>query len=253
MTMEFVKDFNFEEDGMYVYNIHKYSCFLIQAVGKAIVGMTKLPKEIFELEGMSSSANRALLNNLCDGDGHYLEVGSWKGSTFISALFNNTQCKGVSIDSHKQFDNCEFKTTAEELEKNCKTNLTGGEKYTLLTADSFEYKFPADKKFDIYFYDGDHSYESQYKALTCMYDNLQPFFYYICDDYSLNRCEKGTKDALQKLNLEVITEFKLYGNQGIPECRYSGFWNGFYVAFCVKKDVYPQHFNEHKYTHYFSS
>jgi hypothetical protein len=237
----------------YLHLLQRYSAFMNQAVAKAILGIGKLTPEILHLEGMSSMANRVLLNNLCEGNGKYLEIGSWKGSTFISALYKNTFCKGTSIDHHQEFTKSIFATTAEFLKKNCETHLTNGEMYELITADCFQYKFPTFTDYDIYFYDGWHSYEAQYKAIEYYYDNLKPFFYYICDDYSLERCEKATKDVFEKKGIQVITDYKLFGNQLIPECTRSGFWNGLYVAFCVKKEAFPQFFRPEKYAHCFDS
>jgi hypothetical protein len=251
--MEYPLSFTFNSETEYLHTIYKYSEFMNEVVAKAIMGLGKIPQEILMLEGMSSWANRVLLNNLCDGNGKYLEIGSWKGSTFISALYNNLNCTGTSIDHHKEFTNSQFETTAEFLRDNCAKHLTHGEKYELITADCFNFKFPEKRQYDIYFYDGWHSYDAQYKSLEYYYDSLKPIFYYVCDDYSLKRCETATQNAFEVLDIQVIGDHKLFGNQLIPDSTRSGFWNGLYVALCVKKREFPQFFKREKYAHCFDS
>ena len=83
---------------------------LIQHVERSIIlaslGVSNLSKDIFYLDGMSSPKVRALLNNLCDKKGtRYLEIGSWKGSTLISALYGNEHMVdlAIGIDCFNQF------------------------------------------------------------------------------------------------------------------------------------------------------
>lgn len=236
----------------YLYAIQGYSNHLHQAVAKAILGIGKLPKEVLDLEGMSSWGIRLFLNNLCDATGHYLEIGSWKGSTFISALYKNHFMFGTSVDHHQEFKGHMFESSHALLKANCERNLTNNESYTLISADCFAMQLP-ERPVDIYLYDGWHSYDAQYKALEYYYDSLKPFFFFICDDYSIDRVEKGTQDALRDLDIQVISEFKLFGNQLIPFSAKPGFWNGYYAAFCVKKKEFPEFFKKEKYAHCFDS
>jgi len=73
----------------------EYAQALIEHVKKSIrnayIGDSKLNNDILMLNGMSSSKVRHLLNNLCAlPEASYLEIGVWQGSTFISALYQNT-------------------------------------------------------------------------------------------------------------------------------------------------------------------
>ena len=237
----------------YLKNLEVLSVYVNACVSHAIQGISKLPEHILKLEGMSSRANRILLNSICTGlEGNYLEIGSWKGSTFISALYNNQKVFGTSIDHHNEFkDGSPFKTSAEALDANCKKYLLNDEKYELITKDCFANDLKLDKTYLVYFYDGQHSYENQYKALTKFYHNLAPMFIFICDDYSIDRVEEGTQAAFRDLNIKVITEHKMWGHQATGGCSTTGFWNGFYIAVCVKKDAYPEHFKKVVPTHSF--
>ena len=65
-----------------------------RAIANAREGLSKLASPphaaVLELEGMSNAHNRHLLNNLCAAVGaRYLEVGTWKGSTLVSAVAGN--------------------------------------------------------------------------------------------------------------------------------------------------------------------
>jgi hypothetical protein len=236
----------------FVNDIYERSDHLHKSVANAILGKGKLPDSILELEGMSSRGIRLLLNNLCDEPTNYLEIGSWKGSTFISALYQNMNVRGVSIDFHEEYKDHSFlETTPAILKENCEKYLVAGEVYTLITKDCFKIKLEGKNQFTTYLYDGGHSYEDQYKALTHYYDNLQDIFYYICDDYNTCDVEKGTQDAIRDLNIQVISEFKLFGNQAIHHSRVHGFWNGYYVALCVKKNAFPEFFKEGEFAQWF--
>lgn len=225
----------------HIMTIIRYDTHLHNSMGKTLTMDTKLVKEILDLEGMSSHKIRILLNNLCsDIDGSYLEIGSWRGSTFISAMYKNNNIFGISIDHHQEFANHRFATTSQMLEDNCKAHLTHNEQYKLITADCFKVKLPLSNKFNIYLYDGAHDYEAQYKALTYFYHNLNTYFYFICDDFSTGPIEDATRNALRDLNIDVVSEYKFFGNQTFPGGSTTGFWNGYYVAFCVKKDDIPE-------------
>lgn len=221
-------------------NIIQYDTHLHNAMGKSLMMDTKLTKDILDLEGMSSHKIRVMLNNLCsDFEGSYLEIGSWRGSTFISAMYKN-KIFGLSIDHHQEFAGNKFATTTEMLAENCAKHLVNNETYQLITEDCFKIQIPNENKFNFYLYDGLHDYESQYKALTYYYNNLNTYFYFICDDFSTGPIEDATRNALRDLNIDIISEYKFFGNQTFPQANTTGFWNGYYIAFCVKKDDVPE-------------
>ena len=225
----------------FIINLVKITSNVDKAVAKAILGQSKLSPEILALEGMSSDGIRHLLNNVCElVGGSYLEIGSWRGSTFISALYKNADVKALSIDHHQEFEKVEqFKTTADMLADNCKQMLVHNEQYQLVTADCFNIEIDPNWKFNIYLYDGYHSYECQYQAITKFYKHLEDVFIYICDDFSCHNIEDATRSAFRDMNIEVISEHKMYGYQNVDSCRKEGFWNGYYIAVCVKRLSFP--------------
>lgn len=61
---------------------------------------SKLSEREREIFGLSSTRLRSLLNNLCSKDNtSYLELGVYRGATFISAIAGNKINKAVGVDS----------------------------------------------------------------------------------------------------------------------------------------------------------
>lgn len=63
---------------------------------------SKVSQREHEIFGLSSKRLRCFLNNLCSKDNtNLLEIGTYRGSTLLSALYGNPGCKAVSIDNFK--------------------------------------------------------------------------------------------------------------------------------------------------------
>lgn len=70
----------------------------------AYTNKSSISNEILQIEGMSGNKTRHLYNNICSLKGStYLEVGTWKGSSFISAMYNNNNTFGFCIDNWSEF------------------------------------------------------------------------------------------------------------------------------------------------------
>ena len=64
---------------------------------------SKINNDILDIEGMSGVKSRHFFNNICScDDTRYLEIGSFHGSTFSSALYKN-KIQAVAIDNWCQF------------------------------------------------------------------------------------------------------------------------------------------------------
>ena len=71
-------------------------------------------RERNRLFGLSTIRQRCLLNNLCSKpNSKFLEIGLYKGATFISALFDNPTVKGVGVE-HYLYDDRESPKWAPE-------------------------------------------------------------------------------------------------------------------------------------------
>ena len=60
--------------------------------------------QLLDIHGMSGYMYRHLLNNLCSRQGiTYGEIGTWNGSTYLSAIFNNPYIKAWTCDNWTEF------------------------------------------------------------------------------------------------------------------------------------------------------
>ncbi|MCE5295075.1 MAG: class I SAM-dependent methyltransferase, partial [Chlamydiales bacterium] len=184
-----------------------------------------LTQDILNLEGMSSTKNRCLLNNLLKlPRANYLEIGCWKGSTFISALYGNqnTIANATAIDNWSEFDGPYM-----EFAANCSHYLQDG--YKVYSHDCFavDPKTVIKSPVHIYFYDGAHSAEAQSKAFTYYNSVLDNTFIAIVDDWNHGHAREGTLSAFKQLKYKVVYEIYL-------PARYNGdreqWWHGLYVA-----------------------
>jgi len=196
--------------------------FINLCIDKCDSKTTKLNNKALEFCGMSSFKVRNFLNCLLEmPNSKYLEIGVWKGSTFYSALYKNNPFYAVAIDDWSGFNRdtswLEFKTNLLDLEAN----------YEIYNVSCFKMDKKLFKsKFNIYFYDGDHSALSQEQALTYYQEVLEDEFIYICDDWNCPEVQAGTKSGLLKAGFKISNEWVL-------PAKFNGdldnWWNGLYV------------------------
>jgi hypothetical protein len=197
-----------------------------ESIARAEQGDSALTTPILQLRGMSSAKVRHLLNNLCSRpDTHYLEIGVWAGSTFVSALYENQlTASGIAIDNWSGFGGPEA-----EFRQNCKRHLHP-DSYQVYSVDSFAIdptKLIPDP-ITVYFYDGNHSRDGQKKAFTYYNSVLDDLFVAIVDDWNrVSTVQAGTRDAFAELGYTVLYEAELPGL--VPNDR-AQWWNGLYVA-----------------------
>ena len=186
---------------------------------------TKLNNKALSLEGMSSRYVRNMLNKIVSyPDIKYLEIGVWKGSTFYSALYNNTPVYAVAIDNF-----CSFGGPRYEFYENMKDI---GVDYKFIDQDCFKVDISQfQHKFNAYFYDGEHSELDQEMALTHYYDALDDKFLYVCDDYNVPHVQSGTYNAIKKLNLKILDQRTLLSSRNGDT---SSWWNGIFIAILEK-------------------
>jgi hypothetical protein len=208
---------------------------VIKSIENAYLGKSKLTEEIFKIPGMSSKKGRSLLNNICSLEGaKYLEVGTWMGSTFVSALYKNenTILKAVAIDNFAEFNSGNVKQKLLENINNFLVTTTNKIKFYDTDCFNFDINKICDEKFNIYFYDGEHTVNSQYLAFTYYNDILSDTFIAIVDDYNWSYVKDGTQKAFKNLNYQILYE------QFLPS-KYNGdldsWWNGTYIAVISKK------------------
>lgn len=209
------------------------------AINNANNLQSKLTNEILMISGMSSPKVRHFLNNLITPQSRYLEIGCWRGSTFISALYqNNPEC-AFAIDNWSEFDESNFQIFCYDYAYGKTRNIF---RYnvreflscpiTIIEEDAFTIDKSRIKDINTYFYDGAHDYESQKKALIYYYDSLSDSFVFIIDDWNEEAAQEGTKDSIKELGLKVYFEYEGYAELN-GDIR--NWWNGLYISVLGKK------------------
>lgn len=203
-----------------------YSYHIDDCIKKTLNGHSKLNEKAITMDGMSNFNVRNLLNLLLEiPNAKYLEIGVWKGSTFYSALHKNNPSYALAIDNWSQFNGSteHFLKTMSDLE--CEYNFLDKESFTVDVNNEIK------QKINIYFYDGDHSKESQSLAITHYLDAMEDEFIYICDDWNFGSASEGTLEAIEKVNLSIEKSWVL-------KADYNGdiknWWNGLWVAHLKK-------------------
>lgn len=201
---------------------------MIDKIKKAITDAdaltSKLNDEILAIQGMSSPRVRHLLNNLVSKDDRYLEIGTWRGSTFISALFKNNPKFHLVIDNWSEFGG-----PKNEFFDNCEKHLNDIPNF--IEADCFKLDNSEIKDINIYFYDGGHTEKDQYDAIVYYYNCLADKFILIIDDYNMDAVPRGTQNAIKEKNIKVRYETILPADFNGDTNKW---WNGLYVAYCEK-------------------
>lgn len=196
------------------------------SIAHAQKGISKLNYNALSLEGMSSPKVRHLLNNLCSlPDASYLEIGVWKGSTLIAALLGNTitLSDAIAIDNWSEFQGPHniFKANVSRFLPENSVRFYDQDCFAIDLTKSFN------KPINIYFYDGNHTAESQRLAFTYYNDIFADVFIAIVDDWNHEPARIGTRQAFEELKYTVLFEEILPAN-------YNGdtqnWWNGLYVA-----------------------
>jgi len=183
---------------------------------------SKVNEHILNYSGFSGFKTRHLYNNICSMDHcRYLEIGTWHGSSSISAMYGN-KLDGVFIDNYSLFDGNRdiFLKAVEKYKGECK--------YVLLDEDCWKVDLQKlGRTFNTYLYDGGHTYEDQYNAIKYYYDVLEENCIVMVDDWSWEDVRNGTLDAFHDLGTkikfrhEIITEQPHYNQYGTEN-----YWNG---------------------------
>jgi hypothetical protein len=168
------------------------------AINKKI---SNLDDHVFSIEGFSGKSFKHFLNNLLfEANGmSYLEIGVWKGSTTIAALYKNTEkLKYHLIDNFSEFGGPknEFENNFQ-MYLNRESNVIDNDCFKV---DKQKYKI---KNIDIYFYDGPHEEHEHFNALKYYHECMNDNFIYIVDDWNWQKVKSGTYRAINELKLKT--------------------------------------------------
>lgn len=182
-----------------------------------------LPQPILDLEGMSSPNIRNLLNDLGKKATRYMEVGVWKGSTFISAGYDNTHLQRyLAIDNWSQFGGPRdaFYGAVEQF----RSHLP---KWEIIER---AFPFEINETFDLILYDGDHDEQAQYFGVLECLNLLDERGGILCvDDYYWEPIYTVTNKAMQDCKYADRISKTEYKNTIDKVNNAEEWWNGFVV------------------------
>ena len=196
----------------------------------AEIHISKLSRAVLEMDGMSSPKVRHLLNNLCSlPQANYLEIGCYKGSTFVASLFGNQE----SISSAAAIDNwLNPDKPRDSFFTNCARFLSSNI-YKVYEEDCFQIdpKSVCNHPIDIFFYDAEHTELDQELAFTYYNEIFADVFIAVIDDWNHPPVQLGTATAWKKLKYQVLFEIALPAEKNGDMEHW---WNGLYVAVLKK-------------------
>lgn len=184
--------------------MEKYISHLEDCFKKAQNLTSKISQDIIDMEGMTGTKTRHFYNNLLNiDDARYLEIGVWKGSSACSAMYKN-KAKITCIDNWSQNFYNQTDSPKQAFINNFE-KFKGDNDATYIDCDCFTLDINTlNSKFNIYLYDGDHSIQSQYKALNYYMPVLDDVFIFTVDDWNWDGVRQGTESAIKDLNLAVL-------------------------------------------------
>lgn len=183
---------------------------------------SKIPASYIDtLTGLSSPKIWHLLNNLCAQSDTYLEIGTYMGSSLMAALYGNDHVSAVAVDNFcmKPHTRGHFFKNVEHL------------KFKFIEEDCFNINPSKLQATELYFYDGEHSYVSQYKAITHFLPTMKTEFVYVCDDWNNTHVREGTFAAIKDSKLEIL---EFYEQKDTTMKNKEQWWCGI-VVFKLKK------------------
>lgn len=207
-------------------------------------GISKLGNEILEMEGMTGIKTRHFYNNICGLDNiNYLEVGTWKGSSFVSANYKNN-IHSLAVDNFEEFTDHSFNNTIEHPRISFHNNMKSfchDNDYNFIEKDSFQLNhkdlpFPSA---DIYLYDGNHDFDPHKKAITFFTKFLSKNCIILVDDwtwgyagskYGESVIQKATYEGLEESGIIVHHKIERVDDMAMGGTR--NYWNGIGAFVC---------------------
>jgi hypothetical protein len=211
-------------------NLHKDLIVKIQKALKDAKYGALLPYSVRIVKGMSGQRFRVLLNNLAQiaNSGSYLEVGTFKGSTAVSALYKNKR-SAILVDNWSEFGGPKNTALINF------SNLCPNSKIRIIdTAFETFYSMRTEEKIALYFYDGGHSIEQQKRAVTII-DSLNfDLLIFIVDDFDWETVREGTFVGLSRLRSKLVQSWIISPAETDRLFQYGNWHNGYLICVVSK-------------------
>lgn len=181
------------------------------------------------VRGMSTENICFLINEIVKrfaSKGTYLEVGTFNGCSLLSAALYNTSTRCIGIDNFSAYGHIAnnediLKTNLEKFD-----NLQHVQFYNMDYIKALQLLFSKepDLKVNVYFYDGEHSYENQVRGLEILLLYLAEKCVILVDDFWFRSAEKANEEFLQR-NPSFKSVFRIRPNpwKASPS---ETWWNG---------------------------
>ncbi len=195
---------------------------------------SKLTDEILNMEGKSGKKNRHLYNNLCAFNRtKYLEIGSWKGSSVCSALYDN-KITCLCIDNWSQFGG----PKTEFLENFNK--YKGNNDAEFLERDCWNIDTTCIGRFNIYSYDGMYGLQYNYDALSKYYHALDDEFIFLVNNWNIEEVKSETYKAISDLKINILFDKEIVTSNN----NLNNDWSNGIAIFVLEKEKLEQHLYE---------
>jgi hypothetical protein len=190
-----------------------------QSISAALRHQSWIHAEALDVKGFTSGVMIRLFANLVHlpiENPAYLEVGLYCGKSFCACMNNSPTLNLYGVEDFSQ----DFgdPSVRPQLEANIEKFKGDARSVTVINSDAFKVDLKDIKhKIQVYCFDGEHSYESQKKAIPYYLDAMDDTWVFICDDFDWSGPSRGTKDALAELKDKVKIEREWILTDGVPD------------------------------------
>jgi hypothetical protein len=185
-----------------------------------------------------STPHVGLLVNLAVGclaeDECYLNVGLWQGYSFLSGVIGNEAKRCIGNDDFSMYVGGTGWNGPDARQRDfgdprsifrAELARVGGPRTEFVEGDCWELlrRWGRDGRpaIGFYFYDGDHGYDAQLRALTAALPHLSPECAILVDDTNLSAVASANRDFLRK-----HPDFELLLSLPTPANHWPTWWNG---------------------------
>lgn len=190
-------------------------------------------RPLVDIEGLSSARVCRFLNDLVrgmDATESYLEVGTWKGKTLLSAAYENQGKVCIACDKFRVLGR--FTGLGCLAKQALYRNI---ERYEAQSAEIIFHHTTSARLFrerrvtgpiGVYFYDGDHSFAGTYHGISAAIPCLSQRSVVLVDDWNDPVIRGASREALRSNQVSLLWERELSGDHTA-----AGWWNGLGVFF----------------------
>jgi predicted O-methyltransferase YrrM len=147
-----------------------------------------------DVPGLAMPNNLALLNvaaRCLDVGESYVEVGTFRGTSLISAMLGNPGRDFVALDNWSMGDGSRAELEANLARYSLEATMLEGDAFATLRSDAL-----AGRTIGVYYYDNGHAYEQQLDGMRLVEPYLASPALVIVDDTDWERVERAVADYL---------------------------------------------------------